>query len=81
MASIGVEPIRPCGHRILSPARLPIPPRGRAFSPGTSLRRESRRMLYESKLLRQIVRHIIEQRHSAAGRIEKLQDIQASGVL
>src|SRR5258706_2278852 len=29
MASIGVEPIRPFGHRILSPARLPIPPRGR----------------------------------------------------
>src|SRR3954462_3064973 len=28
MASIGVEPIRPFGHRILSPARLPIPPRG-----------------------------------------------------
>src|SRR3954462_9305205 len=28
MASIGVEPIRPYGHRILSPARLPIPPRG-----------------------------------------------------
>ena len=23
----GVEPTRPCGHRILSPARLPIPPR------------------------------------------------------
>src|SRR2546425_11930651 len=22
----GVEPSRPCGHRILSPARLPIPP-------------------------------------------------------
>ncbi len=25
----GVEPARPCGHRILSPARLPIPPRRR----------------------------------------------------
>lgn len=23
----GVEPTRPCGHWILSPARLPIPPR------------------------------------------------------
>ena len=23
---VGVEPTRPCGHRILSPARLPIPP-------------------------------------------------------
>jgi hypothetical protein len=23
---IGVEPTRPCGHRILSPARLPVPP-------------------------------------------------------
>src|SRR2546427_10514022 len=22
----GVEPPRPCGHRILSPARLPVPP-------------------------------------------------------
>src|SRR5881275_2370452 len=31
MASIGVEPIRPFGHRILSPARLPIPPRGLAI--------------------------------------------------
>src|SRR5580704_11817339 len=29
MASIGVEPIRPYGHWILSPTRLPIPPRGR----------------------------------------------------
>src|SRR4051794_14244393 len=28
MAPIGVEPIRPYGHRILNPARLPIPPRG-----------------------------------------------------
>src|SRR5882672_9388779 len=32
MASIGVEPIRPYGHRILSPARLPIPPRGRMLT-------------------------------------------------
>jgi hypothetical protein len=24
----GVEPTRPCGHRILSPARLPVPPFG-----------------------------------------------------
>src|SRR5271154_3231095 len=23
---IGIEPTRPCGHRILSPARLPVPP-------------------------------------------------------
>ena len=23
---VGVEPTRPCGHWILSPARLPIPP-------------------------------------------------------
>jgi hypothetical protein len=22
----GIEPTRPCGHRILSPARLPVPP-------------------------------------------------------
>src|SRR5688500_7680468 len=28
VASIGVEPIRPCGRRILNPLRLPIPPRG-----------------------------------------------------
>ncbi len=27
MRAEGVEPSRPCGHRILSPARLPIPPR------------------------------------------------------
>ncbi len=25
----GLEPTRPCGHWILSPARLPIPPRRR----------------------------------------------------
>jgi hypothetical protein len=25
----GVEPTRPCGHRILSPARLPVPPHQR----------------------------------------------------
>ena len=24
----GIEPARPCGHRILNPARLPIPPLG-----------------------------------------------------
>ena len=28
MASIGVEPICPCGRWILNPLRLPIPPRG-----------------------------------------------------
>src|SRR3954447_12912938 len=33
VASIGVEPIRPYGHRILNPARLPIPPRGRFRRP------------------------------------------------
>ena len=27
----GVEPSRPCGHRILSPARLPVPPLRRRF--------------------------------------------------
>jgi hypothetical protein len=27
----GVEPTRPCGHRILSPARLPIPPLRRSM--------------------------------------------------
>lgn len=29
----GVEPVRPCGHRILSPACLPIPPPGRSLQP------------------------------------------------
>ncbi len=24
----GLEPVRPCGHRILSPACLPVPPPG-----------------------------------------------------
>src|SRR5215469_9432861 len=28
----GVEPTRPCGHRILSPARLPVPPLRRRLS-------------------------------------------------
>ena len=28
VAEVGLEPTRPCGHRILSPARLPIPPLG-----------------------------------------------------
>ncbi len=28
----GVEPTRPCGHRILSPARLPVPPLRRRAS-------------------------------------------------
>ena len=27
----GVEPARPCGHGILSPGRLPIPPHRRSF--------------------------------------------------
>ena len=26
MPKVGIEPTRPCGHRILSPARLPVPP-------------------------------------------------------
>lgn len=26
--SVGVEPTRPCGHLILSQARLPVSPRG-----------------------------------------------------
>src|SRR5438874_12194765 len=30
MPKVGVEPTRPEGHRILSPARLPIPPLRRA---------------------------------------------------
>jgi hypothetical protein len=29
---IGIEPTRPCGHRILSPARLPVPPARHADS-------------------------------------------------
>ena len=28
----GLEPVRPCGHRILSPACLPIPPPGQSRS-------------------------------------------------
>jgi hypothetical protein len=28
---IGIEPTRPCGHRILSPARLPVPPARHGF--------------------------------------------------
>src|SRR5436190_17378865 len=28
VAEVGLEPTRPCGHRILSPARLPVPPLG-----------------------------------------------------
>ena len=30
----GVEPARPCGHGILSPGRLPIPPHRHGFSSG-----------------------------------------------
>ena len=29
--SVGVEPTRPCGHLILSQARLPVSPRGILF--------------------------------------------------
>src|SRR5713101_6497702 len=32
---IGVEPTRPCGHRILSPARLPVPPARRSVKDTT----------------------------------------------
>ena len=32
----GVEPARPCGHWILSPARLPIPPRRLKFLTGVA---------------------------------------------
>src|ERR1017187_176611 len=28
----GIEPTRPCGHWILSPARLPVPPRRQQFN-------------------------------------------------
>lgn len=31
VGAVGLEPTRPCGLRILSPVRLPIPPRPRAF--------------------------------------------------
>ena len=34
----GVEPARPCGHWILSPARLPIPPRRHKFNWGSWIR-------------------------------------------
>src|SRR5436190_21678398 len=30
----GVEPARPCGHKALNLARLPIPPRARGYSAG-----------------------------------------------
>ena len=33
-----VEPARPCGHWILSPARLPIPPRRHKFNWGSWIR-------------------------------------------
>src|SRR5258708_6495961 len=42
----GVEPTRPCGHRILSPARLPVPPFGhigRIASPESSFNALSNR--------------------------------------
>src|SRR5215475_3989859 len=29
---VGIEPTRPCGHRFLRPARLPVPPRPRIFN-------------------------------------------------
>jgi hypothetical protein len=35
MPAEGLEPTRPCGHWILSPARLPIPPRRRENPEGT----------------------------------------------
>ena len=31
VGAVGLEPTRPCGLRILSPVRLPIPPRPQAF--------------------------------------------------
>ena len=34
----GVEPPRPFGHRILSPARLPVPPRSQGRAPGPRAR-------------------------------------------
>ncbi len=40
----GLEPTRPCGHWILSPARLPIPPR-RLFS-----RKERHDTIFAQKL-------------------------------
>ena len=35
----GIEPTRPCGHRILSPARLPVPPHQPRF-PQVSMRQD-----------------------------------------
>src|SRR5215813_9470940 len=32
MGMVGIEPTRPCGHRFLRPARLPVPPRPRIFN-------------------------------------------------
>ena len=31
VGAVGLEPTRPCGLRILSPVRLPIPPRPRGL--------------------------------------------------
>ncbi len=36
----GIEPSRPCGHRILSPARLPVPPTRRSLSVSHALELE-----------------------------------------
>ena len=36
--SVGLEPTRPCGHRILNPARMPISPGDRGASGGIRTR-------------------------------------------
>lgn len=33
LPGVGIEPTRPCGHRILSPVRLPVPPPRRGAPP------------------------------------------------
>ena len=45
MRATGIEPARPCGHGILSPARLPVPPRPRTHIVGIAPARPAFRRL------------------------------------
>ncbi len=52
VAEVGLEPTRPCGHRILSPARLPIPPLGQRSGDysRTALRRIPARLVVDRRV-------------------------------
>ena len=57
MPAEGIEPTRSCDHWILSPARLPVPPRRRRRDQATKEKRKLKRPEISSALIERILPH------------------------